>query len=87
MGYHFSLKQNYIMKNRNWGCVVIVNNCYFKTIKEKDENGKNVTKLKLPTRYGSHKDEEALETLFKQLHFDVIIHRHRSSQVLTNTIY
>lgn len=75
------------MKNNPRGRVLIINNFNFKILKEKDENGKNVTKLKLPTRYGSHKDEEALETLFKQLHFDVIIHRHRSSQVLTNTIY
>ena len=67
------------MKKRIRGRCVILSNQTFMGPLERDKKG--VMRVVLPARLGTEKDVNNLESLFEQLHFDVVKHREKKAQV------
>ena len=69
----------YAIRKRKRGKCLIFSNKSFTGPLEIDCNG--INRIALDTRLGAEKDEDRLEQLFTQLHFDVVIHRNQKKSV------
>ena len=67
------------MKKRIRGRCVIISNQTFIGPLEPDRKG--VLRVTLPARLGTEKDVNDLQSLFEQLHFEVVRHREKKAQV------
>lgn len=68
----------YSMKKRIRGRCVIISNQTFIGPLEPDRKG--VLRVTLPARLGTEKDVNDLQSLFEQLHFEVVRHREKKAQ-------